>query len=98
MDLVQTFSQGIDFAIVGMTIAVTQLLKYLLPTPAGGDLGDVHPTLNRLLPVVPLVLGIVFVIIFKPGLVWREYAKQGLIYGMLGAYFYRTAKVSFFGD
>lgn len=97
-DIVQVLSQGLDFVVVGLAIAITQLIKWILPTPAGADKATaVSPTMSRILPIVPLCLGVLGIVVFKEGLVWREYVKQGLSCGVIAAYLYRTAKVSFFG-
>ncbi len=100
MDILDLLKAYIDVGAVLLGVAVTQFIKWLLPTPIGGKTFDVSPFANKFLPAVPLIVGAVTVIIkdgaWTPTMRLDEAIVKGLVSGAVAAYLYRTAKVLFF--
>jgi hypothetical protein len=101
MDILSLLSQYMDGYAVLIALAVTQFLKRMLPTPTGGSKWDVAGWPYRLLPFVPLLVG-VLVVMFKdawvsPTMSWDDALVKGLVSGIAASYAYRTVKVAIFG-
>lgn len=102
MDFWTLISQYMDGYAVLIALGATQFLKRLLPTPSGGNKWeDVQGWPYRLLPFVPLLVGVI-VVIFKDALVsptmsWDDALVKGLVSGIAASYAYRTVKVAIFG-
>jgi len=101
MDFWTLISQYMDGYAVLIALGATQFLKRLLPTPPGGSKWDVAGWLYRLLPFVPLLVG-VLVVMFKdawisPTMKWDDALVKGLVSGIAASYAYRTVKVAIFG-
>ena len=102
MDFVTLISQYMDGYAVLISVALTQLVKRLMPTPPGGSKwDDVTGWPYRLLPFVPLLFGVI-VVMFKdawvsPTMKWDDALVKGLVSGIAASYLYRTAKVTIFG-
>ena len=101
MDILSLLSQYMDGYAVLIALAATQFLKRILPTPTGGSKWDVAGWPYRLLPFVPLLVG-VLVVVFKDALVsptmsWDDALVKGLVSGIAASYAYRTVKVTIFG-
>lgn len=101
MEIVTLLMQLVDLPAVLLAIGLTQLLRWKLPTPAGGKKFDVAPWLYRWLPIVPLLFASMVVIlkdgIYSPTLKIDEAIVRGVLSGMAASYGYRTAKVMIFG-
>lgn len=102
MDFWSLISQYMDGYAVLIALAFTQILKRLLPTPpAGNKWEDVMGWYYRILPFVPLLIG-VLVVMFKdawitPTMKWDEALVKGIVSGIAASYAYRTVKVAIFG-
>lgn len=98
----ELISQYMDGYAVIIALAFTQLLKRILPTPPNGNKwNDVVGWAYRILPFVPVIVG-VLVVMFKdvwisPTMTWDEALVKGVVSGIAAAYAYRTVKVSIFG-
>jgi len=101
MEFMEMLLQVIDIPAVVLAVVLTQLFRYLLPTPKGGAKFDVNPKLYRWLPILPLIIATVTVIV-KDG-VWTPTMKlddsivKGIVSGAASSYLFRTAKVILFG-
>lgn len=102
MEFLDLLLKVIDTPALVLAVVLTQLLRWLLPTPTGGTKFDVNPKLYRLLPLLPLFIATVVVIV-KDG-IWTPTMKlddsivKGIVSGAAASYVYRTAKVVLFGD
>jgi branched-subunit amino acid transport protein len=104
MDFLAMLQQYVDPVAVLISIIVTQLIKGLIPSPEGQGKWAVGPILNRFLPYIPVLMGIL-TIILKDVIVcngaqpmaYDDAIIKGMISGAMGAYLYRTAKVTLFG-
>lgn len=102
MEFLDLLLKVIDVPALVLAVVLTQLAKWLLPTPKGGTTFDVSSKLYRLLPLLSLLIGTVVVIV-KDGL-WSPTMKlddsivKGIVSGAAASYVYRTAKVVLFGD
>lgn len=92
--------QSMDPLAVIVAIALTQLVKILLPSPIPGDRSTetVGGSLsNRILPFVPVLIGCTAVFLQHWGQPFRQSLVQGIVSGVAAAYFYRAWKVTIFG-
>lgn len=92
--------QSMDPLAVIVAIALTQLVKILLPSPIPGDRSTetVGGSLsNRILPFVPVLIGCTAVFLQHWGQPFRQSLVQGIVSGIAAAYFYRAWKVTIFG-
>lgn len=102
MDIISLLVQYMDPYAVVIAFGFTEFIKRLLPTPPGGSKWeDVQGWTYRILPFIPLVLGMM-VVMFKdawitPTMKWDDALVKGMISGIAASYLYRTAKVTIFG-
>ena len=95
-------SRYMDGYAVIIALAFTQLLKRFLPTPPDGNKwNDVVGWAYRILPFVPVLVGVAVVIfkdvLFTPTMKWDDGLVKGVVSGIAAAYAYRTVKVAIFG-
>jgi len=100
-DLLPVIAQYVTLRGVALAVLVTQLVKYWIPGPTGekGSPETVPGALStRLLPFLPVLVGIFYCVVLEQSTsTIMENAIRGFFTGSLGAYTYRTAKVSIFG-
>jgi len=100
-DVLPITQQYITLKAIPLAIIVTQAVKYFLPTPPAADTKTavVPGTLStRLLPFLPVVVGVLYCTLIEPTQTIMENVIRGVFTGAMAAYGYRTAKVSFFGS
>jgi len=101
MDILTMIMNSIDVYAVIIAFAMTQFIKMLLPSPPGAGKMDVAPFYFRLLPIAPLVIGILVVLIkdglISPTMKVDDAIVRGLVSGIGASYLHRTAKVVIFG-
>ena len=101
MDFWTLISQYMDGYAVIIALAATQVLKRFLPSPTGGSKWDVIGWSYRILPFVPVLVGIMVVmfkdVLISPTMGWDDALVKGLVSGIAASYAYRTVKVSIFG-
>lgn len=105
MDFWTLLSQYMDGYAVIIAFGLSQFIKLFLPTPT--QVGKkwsfaVGPIAYRLMPFLPLIIGI-FVVMFKdawisPTMTWDDALVKGVVSGIAASYAYRTIKVSIFGE
>lgn len=91
---------SMDPLAVIVAIALTQLVKVVMPSPVPGDRSTDTVTgslYNRLLPIVPVLIGLSVVLLAHWGQPIRQRLVQGIVSGIAAAYFYRAGKVTIFG-
>ena len=99
-DILPIIQQFVNVKAVAMAIVLTQMLKYVLPSPDETLSAEVikgHWT-TRLLPLVPILIGIVYCTLVEPAQTTMENVIRGIFTGAMGAWGYRTTKVSVFGQ
>ncbi len=100
IDFVTLLLQTMNPLAVILAVAFTQGIKYLFPGPVPGERstetvsGTVY---NRILPFVPVVIGLIVVLFERWGQPIAQSLVQGIVSGIAAAYFYRTWKVTIFG-
>jgi hypothetical protein len=91
----------LDAGAIALGLFLTQVIKGLLPTPAGGKKFDVGPIATRILPAIPVLIGAATVVVkdgwITPTMTLDEAVVKGLVSGAVAAYLFRTGKVSVFG-
>jgi len=99
-DIVPIIKQFINGKGTILSIVLTQMLKYVLPSPDGKLSAEViagHWT-TRLLPMFPILIGIMYCTLVEPEQTTMENVIRGIFTGAMGAWGYRTTKVSVFGQ
>jgi len=100
-DIISIVKMYVNVQAVVLSVAATQLLKYLLPSqdPEKRDCTTAPGTwYTRLMPVVPLLVGTaICVLIEKKDVFVAENVIRGMMSGILAAWVYRTTKVTIFG-
>ena len=99
-DILPIIQQFVNVKAVAMSIILTQMLKYLLPSPdktLSAELIKGHWT-TRLLPLAPIVIGIIYCTLVERTATVMEDTIRGIFTGAMGAWGYRTTKVSVFGS
>ncbi|OGM08105.1 hypothetical protein A2Z67_03700 [Candidatus Woesebacteria bacterium RBG_13_36_22] len=102
MDFLTMLSGYIDIGGVLLGIILTQLIRYLLPTPEGASSKfEVGRIAYRSLPFYPLFIGGLAVLIkdglITPTMTFDEAIVKGFISGAVAAYLYKTTKVMIWG-
>jgi hypothetical protein len=89
-----------------IAFGLTQLLRALLPTPTGSSrIAGVSFAVSgwgyRILPYIPLLIGILVVVIkdgwISPTMKLDDAFVKGMVSGIAAAYVYRTIKITIFG-
>jgi len=99
-DILPIISQFINPKAAALSIVLTQMIKYLLPSPDKSLSAEVikgHWT-TRLLPLAPIVIGIIYCTLVERTATVMEDTIRGIFTGAMGAWGYRTTKVSVFGS
>ena len=97
-DILSIIQQSINVKAVVLAVVLTQVARYCLPSGDGTISAKVMGWTNRLLPILPLVFGMLFC-----GLLERDssYVMEDLIRGVfsgaMASYSYRMVKVSILG-
>lgn len=99
-DIIPIVQQNINIKCVALSIIMTQILKYALPSPDGKISAEViaGQWTTRLLPAVPILISILYCTLVEPVQTTMENIIRGIFTGAMGAWGYRTTKVSFFGQ
>jgi len=98
-DILPIVQQFINVKAVGLAVILTQLVKYLLPSPGGGRTMEIiaGKWYTRAMPFLPLLIGILYCTLVERTATTMENVIRGIFTGSTAAYSYRTAKVSIFG-
>ena len=99
-DILPIIQQFVNVKAVAMSIILTQMIKYLLSSPDKTLSAEVikgHWT-TRLLPLAPIVIGILYCTLVERTATVMEDTIRGIFTGAMGAWGYRTTKVSVFGS
>jgi len=98
-DILPIIQQYVNVKAVAMSIILTQMLKYVLPSPdktLSAEVTAGHWT-TRLLPLFPILVGIFYCTLVEPAQTTMENVIRGIFTGAMGAWGYRTTKVSVLG-
>lgn len=101
MDPYTLFSQiaaFVDPVVVFVTLIITEVVKRLIPNQGVVGTSTVPSWVGRLMPLLPLVLGMVLICVKMKCVPNVDLMIKGLISGAVAAYLYRTYKVMFLGD
>ena len=99
-DIIPVAQQYVNVKAVALSVLMTQLVKYWLPSPCGARTAEViaGTWYSRALPFLPIMIGIFFCTLVEPTTdTVMENTIRGIFTGAMGAYGYRTAKVSILG-
>ena len=99
-DILPIIQQFVNVKAVMLAVLLTQATKYwVLPSPYGEKTAEVIPghITTRLLPFLPVLIGILYCTLVERTATVMEDAIRGIFTGMMAAFVYRTTKVSIFG-
>jgi len=99
-DILPIVQQFVNMKAVMLAVLLTQATKYwILPSPNGSKTTEVIPGAisTRLLPFLPVLIGILYCTLVERTATVMEDAIRGVFTGMVAAFTYRTTKVSIFG-
>lgn len=88
----------IDPLVVFMVLVISEVIKRLIPADGVVGTSTLPPWVNRLMPMLPLVLGMVLICVKMKCLPNVDLMIKGLVSGAVAAYLYRTYKVMILGD
>jgi len=96
--LFNQFSQYIDWLVVIVVLILTEAVKRLIPS--GGVIGtpDVPKWIGRLMPFLPLFLGVGSILVKEACVPTGAILIKGFVSGGAAAYLYRTYKVTILGE
>ena len=100
-DVLPIIQQFVNVKAVMLAVLLTQGTKYwILPSPYGDKTAEVVPgaLTTRLLPFMPVVIGILYCTLIERTATVMEDVIRGIFTGMMAAFAYRTTKVSIFGQ
>ncbi len=106
MDWLAIVQQYINIKAVVVAIVLTQFIKYFLPSPVKDPVTTLErfavksgPFLNRLVPVLPVVIAFVVTYLLERDAAYSmEDAVHGISSGAFAGYTYRTTKALIFGE
>lgn len=97
-DIGPIIAQYINPKAIAIAVVLTQLIRYVLPSEEGGCSASVSGWSKRLLPIMPLVFGMIFCgLIERDSSYVLEDLLRGIFSGTMASYSYSLVKVSFFG-
>ena len=107
MDYLAIIQGFVNMKAVVAAVMLTQVVKYYLPTPPEGTFAPGERTTDtepgrwwtRILPFCPILIGMGFCYFLERHTQYTfDDAVKGFMSGALGAYLYRTTKVTIFGE
>lgn len=88
----------VDPIVVFITMVITEVIKRLIPNEGVVGTSSVPKWVNRLMPITPLILGMLLICVKGKCLPNVDIMIKGLVSGAVAAYLYRTYKVMILGD
>lgn len=93
MDIWAMIQQYVDPLTVFVALLVTELVRRFVPGAT-----ETGKPVNRVMPFVPLIVGMVALGVQSPSWYPLTWAMKGLVSGAFASYIYRAFKVVILGD